>query len=304
MKKTIVTGGAGFIGSNLVDALLDLGYEVTVIDNESSDAHDKFHWNPKADNHVLDICDYESIRPLFNEIDLVFHLAAEARIQPTLENPILAAQVNTVGTCTVLQCAKEAGVKRLIYSSTSAAYGLKNSLPNVEVMQNDCLNPYSVSKTGGEEFCKMYTDLFGLETVILRYFNVYGERQPLKGQYAPVIGIFLRQKGDGEPMTVIGDGTQRRDFTYVKDVVRANVLAADIDNKQASGETFNIGTGKSYSILDIAKHLKGDYCFIEPRRGEIKESLASISKAQYILGWNPLTNLKEWMDTQQPYQYK
>jgi nucleoside-diphosphate-sugar epimerase len=166
-------------------------------------------------------------------------------------------------------------------------------------MQNDCLNPYSVSKIGGEEFCKMYTDLFGLETVILRYFNVYGERQPLKGQYAPVIGIFLRQKGDGEPMTVIGDGTQRRDFTYVKDVVRANVLAADIDNKQASGETLNIGTGKSYSILDIARHLKGDYCFIEPRQGEIKESLASISKAQHILGWNPITNLKEWMETQQ-----
>jgi UDP-glucose 4-epimerase len=166
-------------------------------------------------------------------------------------------------------------------------------------MQNDCLNPYSVSKTGGEEFCKMYTDLFGLETVVLRYFNVYGERQPLKGQYAPVIGIFLRQKGDHKPMTVIGDGTQKRDFTYVKDVVRANVAAANINNKQASGETFNIGTGKNYSILDIAKHLGGEYCFIEPRRGEIKESLANISKAQYILGWNPTTNLKDWMDAQQ-----
>jgi len=297
--KVIVTGGAGFIGSNLVDHLVNLGWTVKVIDNESSESHDSFYWNEKCLNYKFDICNYEAIRPLFDGVDVVFHLAAEARIQPTLENPILAARVNTVGTCTVLQCAKEAGVKRLVYSSTSAAYGLKNSLPNVEVMQNDCLNPYSVSKTGGEEFCKMYTDLFGLETVILRYFNVYGERQPLKGQYAPVIGIFLRQKGDGEPMTVIGDGTQRRDFTYVKDVVRANVLAADIDNKQASGETFNIGTGKSYSILDIAKHLKGDYCFIEPRQGEIKESLAGISKAQYILGWNPMTNLKEWMDTQQ-----
>jgi len=297
--KVIVTGGAGFIGSNLVDHLVNLGWTVKVIDNESSESHDSFYWNEKCLNYKFDICNYEAIRPLFDGVDVVFHLAAEARIQPTLENPILAARVNTVGTCTVLQCAKEAGVKRLVYSSTSSAYGLKNSLPNVEVMQNDCLNPYSVSKTGGEEFCKMYTDLFGLETVILRYFNVYGERQPLKGQYAPVIGIFLRQKGDGEPMTVVGDGTQRRDFTYVKDVVRANVLAADIDNKQASGETFNIGTGKSYSILDIAKHLKGDYCFIEPRQGEIKESLAGISKAQYILGWNPMTNLKEWMDTQQ-----
>jgi len=299
MKKAIVTGGAGFIGSHIVDHLLSLGWHVRVIDNESAESHDSFYWNENCLNYKFDICDYKSIRPLFDGVDVVFHLAAEARIQPTLRNPILAARVNTVGTCTVLQCAKEAEVKRLVYSSTSAAYGLKNSLPNAEVMQNDCLNPYSVSKTGGEEFCKMYTDLFGLETVILRYFNVYGERQPLKGQYAPVIGIFLRQKGDGEPMTVIGDGMQRRDFTYVKDVVRANVLAADIDNKQASGETFNIGTGKSYSILDIAKHLKGDYCFIKPRQGEIKESLASISKAQYILGWNPTTNLKEWMDTQQ-----
>ena len=298
-KTAIITGGAGFIGSNLTDYLISLGWKVKVIDNESSESHDSFYWNDQAENHKLDICDYENIRPLFDGVDIVFHLAAESRIQPTLKNPILAAQVNTVGTCTILQCSKESGVKRVVYSSTSASYGIKNTIPNVEVMTKDCLNPYSVSKVAGEEFCKMYTNLFGLQTSILRYFNVYGERQPLKGQYAPVIGIFLRQKGDGEPMTVIGDGTQRRDFTYVGDVVRANVLAANLDNDKVSGETFNIGTGRNYSILEIAEHIKGDYVFIKPRLGEIKESLAGNSKAEYILGWKPETNLLDWINTQQ-----
>ncbi len=297
-KVAIVTGGAGFIGSNLVDQLLSLGIEVKVIDNESSDAHDQFYWNDKSENHVIDVCDYERIRPLFDGADLVFHLAAEVRIQPTIENPVLAAQSNVVGTCTVLQCAKEAGVKRAVYSSTSAAYGLKNKLPNVEVMSNDCLNPYSVTKTAGEELCKMYTNLFGLETVIFRYFNVYGERQPLRGQYAPVIGIFLRQKANEEPMTIVGDGTQRRDFIHVKDVVNANILSSDL-TKNIKGETFNIGSGTNHSILEIAELLSGDSVFIEPRLGEIKETLADISKAKYMLGWKPQTDLEEWIKNSQ-----
>ena len=298
IKKAIVTGGAGFIGSHIVDYLLSIGWYVKVIDNESAESHDNFYWNKEAENHQENICDYESIRPLFDGVDVVFHLAAESRIQPTLENPILAAEVNSVGTCTVLQCAKENDVKRVVYSSTSASYGIKNKIPNSEVMPNDCLNPYSVSKVAGEEFCKMYTDLFGLETVVLRYFNVYGERQPLRGQYAPVIGLFLKQKSEGKPMTVIGDGYQRRDFTYVKDVVEANILASKLKNQKVSGETFNIGTGTNYSILDIAKHIGGEYEHIRPRLGEIRESLASNSKAKYLLRWEPQTNLKDWIDTQ------
>ena len=227
MTKSLVTGGAGFIGSNLVDHLLELGHEVVVIDNEYSDAHDQFYWNSNANNYNYDIRDYENTRPLYDGVDYVFHIAAEARIQPAVENPIQAVSINSVGTCTVLQCAREAGVKRVMYSSTSSAYGM-NETPNVETQPDDCLNPYSVSKVNGEKLCTMYTNLFGLPTVIFRYFNVYGERQPLKGQYAPVIGIFLRQRDAGESLTIVGDGEQRRDFTHVSDVVNANVAAASL----------------------------------------------------------------------------
>lgn len=296
IKKALVTGGAGFIGSHIVDRLIELGFHVVVIDNESTETHDQFYWNKKAENHREDICDYKSIRSLFNGVDVVFHLAAESRIQPTLHNPILAAKVNSVGTCTILQCSREANVKRVVYSSTSACYGIKNKIPNSEEMIPECLNPYSVSKVAGEEFCKMYTNLFGLETVILRYFNVYGERQPTQGQYAPVVGLFLRQKKEGVPMTLVGDGSQRRDFTYVDDVVSANLAASDLKNTKVSGEIFNIGTGENYSILDLALHMGGEYIFIDPRLGELKESLASNTKAKYFLQWSPKTNVKSWMD--------
>lgn len=295
-KKAIVTGGAGFIGSHIVEYLLSVGWYVKVIDNESAEVRDKFYWNDEAENHQEDICDYESIRPLFNDIDVVFHLAAESRIQSTLDNPILATQVNTVGTCTILQCSQEAGVKRVVYSSTSASYGLKNKIPNTESMPNDCLNPYSVSKVAGEDLCKMYSNLFGLETVVLRYFNVYGERQSLRGQYAPVIGLFLKQKREGNPMTVVGDGSQSRDFVYVKDVVSANFLAANTEN--VSGEIINIGTAKNHSILEIAKLIDSKYIFVEPRIGELKESLANNSKAKKLLFWEPKTKLEEWVKKQ------
>lgn len=167
--KSLVTGGAGFIGSNLVDRLLDIGHEVIVIDNEYSDVHEQFYWNPKAQNYKYDIRDYEKTRSLYDGVDCVFHIAAEARIQPAILNPIEAVSINCVGTVTVLQCAREAGVKKVIYSSTSSGYGFNES-PNHENQRDDCLNPYSVSKVAGEKICKMYNDLFGLKTVIFRYF--------------------------------------------------------------------------------------------------------------------------------------
>ena len=199
-------------------------------------------------------------------------------------------------TCTVLQCAREAGVKRVMYSSTSSAYGF-NETPNVETQPDDCLNPYSISKVNGEKLCKMYTDLFGLPTVIFRYFNVYGYRQPLKGQYTPVVGIFMRQRDAGESLTIVGDGEQRRDFTHVSDVVNANVMAA-ISNPDddAFGQIYNVGNGVNYSVNELADMISDDQVTIPPRIGESRVTLANNQKIRNTFGWEPKVNLKETND--------
>ena len=301
--KYLVTGGAGFIGSHIVDSLINDGHEVIVIDNESATSNEEFYWNPDCNKVIEDICNYDKIEPLFRGVNAVFHLAAESRIQPAIENPIKAALTNSVGTCSVLQAARVNNVDRVIYSSTSSAYGLKNKPPLDEDMPNDCLNPYSVTKVTGEELCKMYYRLFGLKTIILRYFNVYGERQPLKGQYAPVVGIFLRQEESGEPMTIVGDGTQRRDFTHVSDVVRVNRLASTVKQMsevcghryQLFGETFNVGVGINYSVKELAEMIGDNHIYIPPRPGEADVTLAEISKVELVLGWKPQVMLREWI---------
>jgi UDP-glucose 4-epimerase len=296
--KSLVTGGAGFIGSNLVDKLIELGHEVVVIDNESAESNEQFYWNEKAQNYKYDIRDYENTRPLYDGVDFVFHLAAESRIQPAIENPIEAVSLNSVGTCTVLQCAREAGVKRVMYSSTSSGYGMNES-PNVETQPDDCLNPYSVSKTNGEKLCKMYTSLYGLPTISFRYFNVYGERQPLRGQYAPVIGIFLRQRAAGEPLTIVADGNQRRDFTYVGDVVNANILAATTEvDSDAFGQLYNVGNGVNYSINQIARMIDHPTVNIPPRPGEARVSLANNQKLRKTFGWEPTVKVEDWIKEQ------
>ena len=298
MTKSLVTGGAGFIGSNLVDTLLELGHEVVCVDNESAESNEEFYWNPKAYNVKADIVDYTAMKNCMTGIDYVFHLAAESRIQPAILNPIEAVTKNCVGTCTILQAAREAGVKKVMYSSTSSGYGF-NEPPNNESQPDDCLNPYSVSKVAGEKLCKMYTDLFGLKTVIFRYFNVYGERQPLKGQYAPVIGIFLRQNAADESLTIVGDGEQRRDFTHVSDVVQANILAAtkDID-EDFYGTLFNVGNGQNYSINEIADKISDNQVNIPPRIGEARTTLANNNKLKSVFGWEPKVNLMEWIESQ------
>ena len=295
MTHSLVTGGAGFIGSNLVDTLLEKGHKVTCIDNEHSDAHDEFYWNKKAWNVKGDIRDYDLMQELMDGVDYVFHLAAEARIQPAIINPIEAVSINCVGTTTVLQTAREAQVKRVMYSSTSSGYGM-NTPPNVETQSDDCLNPYSVSKVAGEKLCKMYTQLYGLPTVAFRYFNVYGERQPLRGQYAPVIGIFLRQKAAGEKLTIVGDGNQRRDFTHVSDVVRANIMAATKEvDPEAFGQVYNIGTGTNYSINEIAQMIDWPTTNIAPRPGEARISLANNQKMRTTFDWSPTVKLEDWI---------
>ena len=296
MTISLVTGGAGFIGSHIVEQLINIGHEVVVVDNEYSD-NENFHWRDDTYNINIDITD-KALKNAFTNVDYVFHLAAEARIGPAIENPVNAVNINTIGTCNVLQCARDAGVKKVMYSSTSSGYGL-NPSPNDETQPDDCLNPYSVSKVAGEKICKMYTDLYGLKTVIFRYFNVFGERAPKKGQYAPVIGIFLRQLAAGEKLTIVGDGEQRRDFVYVKDVANANIMAALSNaDDEAYGQVYNVGSGKNYSVNDIASFISDDTINIPPRVGEARNSLANIDKIYKTFAWKPQTDVEQWIKTQ------
>lgn len=293
MSKCLVTGGAGFIGSNLVDKLIDLGHEVIVIDNESSTSNDMPYWNDKAKNYKYDICDYEKTRKLYNGIEYVFHMAAETRIKETIDNPIKASKTNFLGTNIVLECSKEANVKRVIYSSTASGYG-NNPVPSIETQPDDCLNPYSVSKIAGEKLCKMYYDLFGLENIILRYFNVYGNRQPSKGL---IVGIFERQFKNKEKLTIMGDGSQKRDFVHVDDVVLANILSAEINiNSKYFGNVFNIGNGKNYSVKDIALMFDTEIEMFPEKDGGQQEMLANIEKAKNILGWYPKVDFKKYIE--------
>lgn len=299
--KSLVTGGAGFIGSHIVDKLVELGHDVVVIDNESSEVHEHFYHrdsDPKVSYYLLDIVNYGNTRHLYDGVDYVFHCAAESRIQPAIENPLLAVRTNTLGTATVLQCAREAGVKRVMYSSTSSGYGLANTPPLNENMPDDCLNPYSVSKVSGEKLCKMYTDLFGLETVIFRYFNVYGPREPLKGPYAPVVGLFLRQHIKGEPLTIVGDGEQRRDFTHVDDVVNANILAMQKEAdpwEKIFGKVYNVGTGRNHSVLQLARMISSTVTFIPPRLGEARITLADTARIEDTFGWKAEKRIEDYV---------
>ena len=279
--KSLVSGGEGFIGSHLVERLKKLGHNVVVVDNKNSSN---------------DIRDYELMKSLMEGVDFVFHLAAESKIGTCIDNPVLAASTNELGTCTLLQAARENGVSRFIYSSTSAAYG-NNPFPNIETQPDDCLNPYSVSKVNGEKWCKTYTDLYGLKTVILRYFNVYGPGQPTSGQYAPVMGIFTRQRDVGEPLTIVGDGEQRRDFVHVSDVVNANIMAA-ISNQSDEyyGQVYNVGSGVNYSVNQIAAMISDNTTNIPPRPGECRVTLANCDKIYGAFGWKPQIKLEEWID--------
>jgi len=295
--KYLVTGGAGFIGSNLVDELINKGHEVTCIDNESAESNSKFYWNDKAKNYPINICDYSSLSWVVNreKPQIIFHAAAEARIQPTIDAPQLACNVNFVGTCNVLQACREHDVKRLVYSSTSSSYGCKNTPPLRENMVRDCLTPYSVSKAAGEDLCKVYYHIYGVKTVILRYFNVYGDREPVKGCYAPVVGLFFRFKSEGKPMTIVGDGMQSRDFTHISDVISANMLASTTQNSAAFGQVFNVGAGKSYTILELAGMIGGEVEHIKERMGEARDTLADLTKSKETLGYEPQKNLETYI---------
>ncbi len=288
--KLLVTGGAGFIGSHLVDKLIEQGHEVVVIDNLSTGK--KENLNSKAKFHKLDIRDLKKIKPVFKNVDRVFHLAAQPRIQPSIINPAESHSHNVVGTLNVLIAARDAKVKKFIYAASSSAYRDQENLPLREDMIPGPKNPYSVFKVVGEQYCKLFNELYGLPTVSLRYFNVYGPRQVCEGAYATVIVIFLKQTKASESLTIVGDGNQTRDFTHVQDVVRANILAAE-SNKVGKGEIINIGTGKKYSITKIASLIGHKVVYIQPRPGEVQDTLADISLAKKLLAWQPEINIEQ-----------
>lgn len=290
MAKIIVTGGAGFIGSNIVDALVQKGHEVLVIDNLSTGKKENI--NPKAKFIEEDLRDFDKIQPFFEGVDFVFHEAALPRIPLSIEKPIETNGINIGATLNVLVAAAGAKVKKVIYASSSSALGNNAQMPMKEDTLCAPLNPYALQKYVGELYCKIFSDIYGLPTVSLRYFNVYGPRQPREGSYVPVIGIFLTQKSKGEKLTITGDGKQTRDFTHVFDVVRANILAME-SGKVGRGEVINIGGGNNHSINEIAKMVGGEAIHLPARPGEMQDTLADITKAKTLLGWQPEITLEE-----------
>jgi len=298
--KYIVVGGAGFIGSNLVDKVISEGHEVHVIDNFSYGK--KENCNNKAIYHEYDISDttlYNKFVNIMNNATCVFHLAAMVRVQPSIDNPIMYEKNNTIGTINMLKCANDAQVKRFIYSGSAAVYGDTKSIPNKETDSINPLSPYAVQKYYGEIICKMFSKIYNIETVCLRYFNVYGERQPLSGAYAIVIGIFLNQYLNKKKLTITGDGEQKRDFIYVQDVVNANILASQ-SNQVGKGEIINIGNGNSISINQIADFIGGERVYVD-KVLEPRESLACNKKAKKLLNWKPTMLVEDWI---KKYKYE
>ena len=292
--KYVITGGAGFIGSNLVDELVSQSHEVHVIDNFISGK--KENCNKDAKYHEIDIADEANlsiIKNVLDKCDTVFHCAALARVQPSILNPIKYELNNTIGIMNMLKCSVDMDVRRFVYSASSSAYGSTKKLPSKESDKPNPISPYANQKYYGELCCKMFSKVYNIETVSLRYFNVYGERQNLGGAYATVVGIFLNQSINKKPLTINGDGDQRRDFTYVGDVVSANILAAKSKNV-GKGEVINIGNGENLSINELAKNIGGEVIY-NKALNEPFANLADIKKAKKLLDWEPTTDLISWI---------
>tara|TARA_B100000212_G_scaffold340731_1_gene322089 strand:+ start:987 stop:1895 length:909 start_codon:yes stop_codon:yes gene_type:complete len=292
--KYIVTGGAGFIGSNLVDLLVEEGHTVHVIDNFSTGKRE--NCNEKVKYFELDISNYSNFEDLKNILlgsDGVFHLAALPRVQESIDNPLHFEKNNTLSTINILKACADSNVKRLVYSASSSAYGNAIKLPSKEEDPIDPISPYAMQKYYGEVACKMFANVYGIETVSLRYFNVYGERQSLEGAYALVMCVFARQRLNNEPLTIRGDGEQRRDFTHVKDIARANIMAMNSE-KVGSGEVINIGNCDNRSVNQVAEMIGGPTVNVDPVV-EPRETLADNSKAKNLLGWSPSVIIEDWV---------
>ena len=293
--KTIVTGGAGFIGSHIVERLLQDGHEVTVIDNFANG--DSANLAQVVGNHMLtvqsaDVADFPEINAVFSGVDWVFHLAALADIVPSIEDPLKYHRVNVDGTAKVLEASRQAGVHRFVYAASSSCYGLAQEFPTPETADISLMYPYALTKYLGEQYVRHWAKVYKLPCVSLRLFNVYGPRSRTSGTYGAVFGVFLAQKLAGKPFTVVGDGNQTRDFTYVTDVAEAFVLAAQ---SSLGDEVLNVGSGNTYSVNKLVELLENDAGVVNlPKRpGEPDCTHADISKVTAKLGWSPKVSLEE-----------
>lgn len=278
--KILVTGGLGFIGSHLIELLLaEGGHEITVVDNLISESSSRDNMREGVNYHIEDIRNLESIR-FEDKFDLVFHLAALARIQPSFKDPVKYFSIDSMGTCKVLDLARRHGAK-LVYAGSSSAYG------------GPMLNPYAFAKYTGEQACEMYSKVYGMSSVIARFFNVYGDRQPTSGPYATVVGVFEGQHTSGTTLTVTGTGEQRRDFTHVSDIVSGLRALAE---GEYSGDVYNLGTGRNYSINELAQMFEGaEIEYIPARPGEAKMTLADITKTTADTSWTPKVKIQDYV---------
>lgn len=289
MAKAVVTGGMGFIGSHIVDALIARGDEVQVIDNFAGGRYEDRR-NPKAVYHELDVCSTDAVQSIMEGADVVFHTAALPRVPYSIEHPIESTLANILGTVSVLTAASRAKVRRVVYSASGSAYGEQTTMPLVETMDVNPVNPYGLQKYVGELFGKVWHTTYGLETVSLRYFNIYGSRLDPHGPYALAVGAFLLARKEGRPLTIFGDGTITRDYTHVTDAVRANLLAAESPNV-GKGEVINIGAGRNVTIKYLAELVGGEIVYAAPRI-EAHDSKADNRKAKELLGWEPTVMLE------------
>jgi UDP-glucose 4-epimerase len=292
--KALVTGGCGFIGSHITDKLLMEGFEVIVIDNLSTGRllnleHHKT--NSKLSIQIIDLTELDKILPLFNGVDWVFHIAALADIVPSIERPLDYHRANVDGTINVLECCRKWNVKRIIYAASSSCYGIPDEFPTAETAEIRPQYPYAVTKYLGEKYMMYWNEIYDLPVSSMRFFNVYGPRSRTSGTYGAVFGVFLAQKLNARPYTVVGDGKQTRDFTFVTDVANACFMAAG--SNDAIGKIMNVGSGNTYSINRLVELLGGDVLHIPKRPGEPDCTFADIAQIKEVLNWQPLVTFEQ-----------
>jgi len=295
--RVIVTGGAGFIGSHLADELVRQGHRVIIIDNLSTGRMENIEaLLSKGDVEFVhgSITDFELLKKLFQDVDCIFHQAALPSVPRSIEDPLASHEANVTGTMNVLLAARDSGVKKVVFASSSSVYGDTPTLPKREEMTPNPRSPYAVTKLAAEHYCRVFSQVYGLVTTCLRYFNVYGPRQNPDSQYAAVVPRFIKNVSEGSPPVIFGDGEQTRDFTFVKDVVTANILAAEAN----IGGVFNIGSGQNTTVNELA-NLISDIIgsntkpvHQEPRPGDVRHSLADVSNAK-AFGYEPKYTLRQ-----------